>query len=977
MALGRIGALGPLVAWSTESAAIELGPLRQQAVLAAMALRANRPISTSELLSWVWGEQVPSSGEQVVHTYVYRLRRLIEPDAEHGRYRLLVRESNGYTLRLASDQFDVTQFENTVSRADVTEDPAVASDLLAEGLRLWRGEPLAGLPGPFLAAQRLWLAEHRLSVHLQKTDIDLRLGRAAEVLPDLVSLVDEHPLNEKIAGLLMTALARAGRQNEALAVFLKLRKRMVNELGVEPGRELQQLHSALLRGADARPVPAQARVLLADPVGRPVQLPRDVTNFTGRAEVLRNIVALLDGHARDQVVPVVAISGRPGVGKTTLAVHAAHRIRARFPDGQLYLSLRGTCTQPMAPADALDYLLRSLGVDGRNIPGSTEERSALFRSRLAERRVLVLLDNARDEQQVRPLLPGTVGSAVLVTGLRPLVALDGITTVQLDSFKVDDSVTLLRSIVGAKRVDAERDAAVRIAEFCAQLPLALHIAAGKLVARPHWSLRRLAEMLADERSRLDDLAIADRAVRSSIALSEQLLDDEHVRAFHLLSRLDLPVLDLTAAAALLDVDRRTAQRTVEVLVDHQLLDVVGADAVGDLRVRFHDLIRLYSRDRATETISDTEWAAALGRVLSAYLSLAEIADEALPVTTAVLSRGTAPRVAKPDRVVAEWIRRDPTSWFSAEELSLTLLIEHACQTGFESSAWELAEALTTYAVLKSRWDVWRRTSEMALAAARRVGDRHGEACMVASLAKIGVDRVTVTAARSELDRALDLFAALGDRRAQGRVLKEIAQCSMHAGDVETAIDEIRAAMVISESVDDIQVTADDLLALGQMFVLAGRYPGAMDALSQAAAVCRKLAKPRGEAMAMWQLAAALTALGRPADAAENLRAALAMLEPIGDLRGQACILRDLGDLSELDERAHDPARYLRRCLEICEQIGELRFRAQAEYRYGKLELRRGSRAEATVWLRRSLDTWTRLGDGAGIAEVTNLLEAMS
>lgn len=614
MTLARIALLGTVEAWAADGRRVDLGTPRQQAVFAVLSLRANTPVAADSLLEAVWGSDYPASGVQLVQAYIHRLRRAIDFDAREGRAHGTIRTVNhSYVLSLPPAAMDLVSFEQQTARAAqarTSGQPKLARDLLADALRMWRGEPLAGLSGPLLDHERERLLERYRAAQHDLLELELQLGHHREVVAELSGMVTEDPLQERLVELLMLALYRSGRRRDALALYGRTRRLLDDELGVRPGPGLRQLHMQILR-ADAV---AGSVLLPAGPRSEPApaQLPRDIDEFIGREVETASLVGVLSATAG---TPVAVVYGRPGIGKTTLAVHVAHRARGVFSSGQLYVDLRGTSAGPVEPDAALEYLLRSLGIAPADLPKSLAERAALFRTWLAGRRMLVLLDDAASAEQVRPLLPAGPGPAALITSRHPLADLDGIRQVHLDSFDRGDGLRMLRAVVGEHRVDTEPAAARDIITACAGLPLAIRIVAGKLATSPQWPLQHVAAVLSEEGRRLDALSSTDRAVRTSIAQTADTLAPSQRHAFMLLSLVDITELDIASVAALLDTDERTATDIIDGLVASQLVDAAPHGPARQLRLRFDALVRLYAREQAGQHLDRAAIRAAIVRLL--------------------------------------------------------------------------------------------------------------------------------------------------------------------------------------------------------------------------------------------------------------------------------------------------------------------------------------------------------------------------
>ncbi|MCP2352858.1 AfsR/SARP family transcriptional regulator [Nonomuraea roseoviolacea] len=584
----RIGLLGTVRA-SRGRHEIPLGTPRQRAVLALLALDAGRTVSMERLIAALWGEQPPAGARGLVQGYVSRLRQVL---ARAGV--TIVHGPQGYLLGLAAEQVDLHEFRLLVARARATETDEAQAAGMRSALALWRGEPLTGITGgELLDRLRDTLSEERLAVTEECLNAETRAGRDAVLIPELIALVATHPLREGLVGLLMVALCRVGRRADALDRYEHTRRHLSEELGLDPGPELRQLRQRILRG-DARMARAP-RLSAAAPAAVPAQLPPEAGPFTGRHQEL----SVLDEIAvRGEAAAVAMVTGAGGVGKTALAVHWGHRVRSLFPDGQLYVNLHGCSPErPLPPIEALGRLLRALGVPPERVPDTVEEASAAYRSLLADRRVLVVLDDAGGVDQVRPLLPGGRRCVTVVTSrdrLTGLVARDGAVPVPLGMLMPEEAVALFDAILGSRRLAAEPAAARELARLCGYLPLALRIAAAAIVAAPGRDIAGQARRLT--RARLPILALHDdphAAVRGAFDLSYRRLDPPSRRLFRLLGLLPWPAFTRSEAAALIGAGAEAADRLLSRLSAAHLIEECGPG-----RYTFHDLIREYARERA-------------------------------------------------------------------------------------------------------------------------------------------------------------------------------------------------------------------------------------------------------------------------------------------------------------------------------------------------------------------------------------------
>jgi transcriptional regulator with XRE-family HTH domain len=581
-----------------------------------------------------------------------------------------------------------------------------------------------------------------------------------------------------LGGLVRAHRGRLRLTQEELAERAGLSERTLRNL--EGGRIHRPYPDTIRRLADALELTGrhrdqfQAAARGATPGLRPEGmvpslLPPSVSDFTGREEEVADVLGLLatDGLEVAKAVVISAVAGKPGIGKTTLAIHVAHRLRSEYPDGQLYVNLQGAQPQHLEPGEVLVRFLRALGMDGSSIPADLEERAERYRTLLADRQVLVVLDNAAGEAQVRPLLPGSPTCRVLVTSRVRLTGLEGARLVDLDVLPPQAAVELLARVAGPARITADPDAAAAIVGYCGRLPLAIRIAGARLAARPAWSLARLGERLADERRRLDELAAGDLEVRASIALSYRALSEQQQRVFRRLGLLEAPDFPAWVAAALLDLHPSRGDELIDGLVDAQLLEVAGEDAAGQLRYRFHDLLRVYARERAAAEDPGQDQDAALARAFGGWLALAETADRRLPSPTVGVAHGTAPRwpstAPHGDGGAASVAPADPLAWFEAERVALVTAVAQAANRGMEELAWDLAGLLLGFLSVRNHLDDWRWTHDVALAAAERGGDRRGQAYMLRGLGQFSVECDDLQGASARLEQALALFDTLDDR----------------------------------------------------------------------------------------------------------------------------------------------------------------------------------------------------------------------
>ena len=555
---------------------IPIPAAKHRVVLATLLMRPNEVVHTGALADRLWGDLRPPSAHKTIQGYVARLRRRLGEG-------LIETRAPGYLAVVPPGSLDLQRFDQLVAEADRVTDPGLRSALLSSALALWRGEPLADIPSEL--TQRIdaaRLAEARIHVLGKRVDADLRLGKHTALIPELRELVGEHPYHEDFARQLIVALHHSGRRADALAVYRTTRENLVGDIGVEPSRRLNSIHDLVL-SSDAG----------APPRVPPAQLPPGIADFVGRKQELETLRSFLTSSGAS---PIACVSGPGGIGKTTLAVHTGQALRADYPDGRLYADLATA-----GPFDILGGFLEALGVEGSALPATLTGRNGLFRTMAADRKLLLLLDNASTEEQVRPLLPGGTGSATIITCRVTLAGLAGARHLQLGPPPIRDAVELLARIAGPDRVDAEPSQAAEIARLCGCLPLAMRIIGGRLILRPHRGLSWLLARLADERERLDELAVGDLAVRANIDVSYHLLDDDDRLALRALGKLGPPTFTARSAGPSLGVGTEKAGAILDSLADHQMLEIMPRESGKDPEYRFPELIRLFAHE-----LPDTE-----------------------------------------------------------------------------------------------------------------------------------------------------------------------------------------------------------------------------------------------------------------------------------------------------------------------------------------------------------------------------------
>ncbi len=926
----RFSLLGPLEVRDS-SGPVPLGAPKLRALAGMLLCHPGAVLAREQLITALWGDDPPRTAAKNLSVYVYHLRRALGDD---GR---ITHRGGGYTLLVRPDELDAQRFEALAvrgRRALAAGQRAQAGGILRDALALWRGPALADLRDvAALHGEAARLDERRLAVLGERIDADLAAGLHADVIAELTSLVADQPLREQFQAQLMLALYRAGRRADALEVYQQARATTVGRLGIEPGPALQRLQRAVLSADPALAPLSEAGVTATAPetAGRLAQLPPTTADFTGREEQVEILGRLLTGRpgtADDGPPPAVVVSsvaGQGGVGKTALAVHVAHQVKGQFPDGQLYLNLGGMSGQPADPAEVLDWLLRALGVDGSVIPDGLAERAALYRMRLDGRRVLVVLDDAVNESQVRPLLPGSPSCAVLVTSRARLGVLEGIRLVDLGVLDPDQAVTLLGRILGMDRVVAEPAAARRIVHLCGLLPLAVRVAGSRLAGRRHRTLAWLAGELADERRRLDVLAHGDLEVRASLALSYQALAPAQQRAFRLLGLAPAPDFAAWAASALLDVPMERAEQLLEELFDAQLVEVASTGPLG-VRWRFHDLLRVYARELADEH----ERGAAVERLLGTCLTLAEEARQQGISSAYFHLRGQARRRPLAPGPVAGLLA-DPGAWFERERRFLAGAVELACVTGLTGPAWELANALGGLFDLAECLDDWRHVVELALAAVDAAGDRRGEAALRCQLAWRDAKRDLPAAAIEGFERARTLFQQIGDCHGEAVADASVGVLHVPLGRYDVAAERLPRVLPVLREAGDLQVQAFVLRGMGTLHLDLGRAGEAVDCFAEALELARRTGYRYAEANILRWLAAARMDQGHADEAMGLAEECMDVFRQLGSRVGEAIALLVQGKLDVRLGRLGPAMAVLTRCLLIAEEAGDVVTQAEARH----------------------------------------------
>jgi DNA-binding SARP family transcriptional activator len=904
------------------SESVPVPPGRQQTILGALLLDANRVVSGDWLIEAIWDGDPPSTARSQVQNCVSALRGIFR---RLGVPNPIVTSPPGYLMRVPDHLLDIGVFGQSVARAAAAERAErleEAVDLLREALALWRGPVLGGEVSRPLRGRAARLDEERLGVLEERIDLDLRLGRHRRLVGEVSGLVEEYPLRERLRGLLMLALYRCGRPAEALAVYRAGRAVKVANVGLEPGKELKRLHAAILAEDDAL-LPGRPRPGDADPksMSVPHQLPSGIADFVDRDALIEQAESVLSGeNERAPAVRILVITGKAGVGKSTLAVHVAHRMHAdHFADGQLYCNVAGMRGTPATPADVLGRFLRALGVPGASIPDDLDERAEMYRTLLDGRRMLIVLDDVTAEPQIVPLLPGSDQCAVIVTSRARLTGVPGARLLEVDTLSTSQAVRLIGNVIGPDRVREEATAADALVRLVGGLPLAVRILAVRLAARPHWSLATMLERLADDRRRLDELSYGDMGVRASLRLTYDALPPHAARLFRLLGLVAAESLPMWVVAALLDDDTARSTDALELLVDSQLVDVTAVNRHGQPRFVFHDIIRLFARELLADHQEDQAGTTALERVLAGWLAQVERAHRKIYGGDFTVLRGSAPRLWL-DGGHMNSVVEDPLAWLDTERQNLCLAVGQAADRGLSELSWELAVSLVTLFEANSYFDDWQQTHLRALRAVRKADNRRGEAALLCSLGSLHLSRNRLAPARSVLPKALELFEELGDTHGTAMTLRNLSLLYYGEGDAARSADACRLALDGFQQEGDLIGRAHVLGQVARIDLDAGRYESAVDRLNTALAICRQVNVPRVEAQTRHRLGEVLFRQRRYDQAKLVMGDVLAAVRSDGDLVGEGYALHTLGLIcSELGDKA-ESERLLRAAIDIRERI---------------------------------------------------------
>jgi DNA-binding SARP family transcriptional activator len=879
-------------------AAVPLGSPRRRALLAVLLAAANETVAASSLIAELWPADPPRNALANLRTYASELRRQLPAEVAA---RISTR-NGGYQLEVRPGEFDLWLLRDGYQQARAAldrADPAAAVTAL-EPLQplLAAGGAFAGVAaGPVLEAARTGIADECRNARETYFEACIKTGSRPEVISALRTHVRRNPLGEHGYALLMTALSQAGENASALEVYQQARQLLVTELGIEPGGELQEIQQSILRGEvtpGAAGAPGPAGASTASALGapfRPFQLPPDVPDFAGRHDAVKTVAGLLCAGSAGAWPAVASVTGMPGTGKSTLAVHVAHQLRDEFPDGQIYLDLGGDDLGTVDPHGALGQVLAGLGFAPAAIPATPAGRAAMLRSVCAGRRMLLVLDNVQTAGHVLPLFPASPSCGLLITSRSLLAGLQCWPNVELTPLGPEEGVELLASVIGPGRVRAEPDAAARVAELCAGLPLAIRIAGTRLASRGHQSLSWLAARLDDEQTRLDELAVTGVALRSSFDLAYRGLDDGQQRALRILGMLGLPDFGAWLGAAALGTTVREAEDLIDGLVQARLLTVTAGRALDVPRFRFHQLFRLYIRDVTAAAGSPAEAREAVCRAYRASLAAAAAMDQRLRchVPLATSDRASAPAVQLPEPA-------DPASWFATEHATLVAAVHGAAERGWHDLAWDLALTLQRYLESHHHLRDWDAAASAGLAAAQASGSALAEAAMLCSLGECHLVQDEHDAAAGTFSAAFALAAGAtaADQRARARALLGLSCVYAARGQLAESAAAARTAIELADDELDRGFVAEAWMGLGATQHLQGEFAAASASFQRALAGFAAAGDRMNQAILLVNMGSTGTAAGRPAEAERWCRQAAVICQQIGFRNGEGFAYAGLG-----------------------------------------------------------------------------------
>ncbi|MFL6120413.1 BTAD domain-containing putative transcriptional regulator [Actinophytocola sp.] len=892
----------------------------------------------------------------------------------------------GYLLDIPTSDLDTEEFTHLTATArtkadagDLTE----AAAILRQGLALWRGPALADVDSELVQRAAAKFEDARLSAIEERIRLDLALGRHQSLNGELATLVDEHPLRERLAEFRMLALYRSGRQADALEVGRRTRAVLVEELGVDPGPDLQKLEAAILNRdpmLDLRTtvvVEPPAHELVPErqpapaPLSSPRQLPGSIADFIGREDNIEEIKQLLSGDPTDSyALRIVSISGRGGVGKSSLAIRVAHELASAFPDGVLFGNLQNP-GEGDPTSELLARFLRALGVNGPSIPEGLYERAQLYRSKVAGRRLLVVLDDVTNEEQALPLLPGDPSCAVITTSRMRLSGLSGAHWVDVDEFDTDGAMDLLVKIIGPARVRAEEDAAAELVRLCGGLPLALRIVGARLSSRPHWQIASLVRRLLDQARGLDEFSFRGVGLRLNIDQTYRGMNAAAQRLFRLFTVVRAAEFPEWTAAALLDMDPIDATDVLESLVDVRLLDTI--EYPGErVRYRFHSLVRIYANEQLMEVESEAERTAALTRVLGGWLALAEDTHRKEYGGDYTILHGDAPRWRPPDDGYGV-PERNPMDWWAAERGSLVAAVRQAASVGMDELCWDLSLTLVTFFEARGYFDDWRESAQLGLAVCESTGNRTGTAAMLYSLGTMHMYQKRLPEAEQQFQLATKMFEVDGNVHGLALVRRNLALIDGLSGKSRAMLAKYQDALSMMRQVGDRMGEAHILRSVANYWAQEGDHETARTMLEESLAICQEVECLRGEAQVLHRMAYLHLKTGEVELASLEFNQVLLIVRAIGDRIGHVYGLYGLGVVRWREGQLDGAESAFELALSAAKEIRERLIEGQALCALGGIRLARGDAGTGIAQLEEAGRLFAELGSSLLHAKTLILL----
>ncbi|MFI2237481.1 AfsR/SARP family transcriptional regulator [Streptomyces chrestomyceticus] len=897
-----------------------LGSLKERTLLAALSVDAGRPVPLDTLISRLWDDHPPAKARAGLHSYAARLRRRLRAGS---RSAALTQQAHAYTLDVDPGKVDCHHFRNLATRARAladTGDDAGALALFEQAETLWRGEPLCGLYGLWAEGVRARLAGHRLAATLRRIAIELHQGRFAELAAELTALWEQHPTDEDLVAHLMIANYGCGRQADALRTYETTRRRLGAELGTDPGEALTRIHRHILDGAPVarlldRCEPPHA--IAPAPGARQAPVPDNLPShgeLVGREEELRFLMAapVQDGA----VIALQAISGMGGIGKSLLAVHLARRLQQRYPDGRIHLDLcaHAPGRPPLTPQAALASLLRVLGVPADGIPRGLDELTSLWRSLLSDRRAVIVLDDAAGPEQVRPLLPVGSRSLTVVTSRRRMAGIPGLRPVFLDVLPPEDAATLFVRLVGPERAGDPGEVAA-VVRLCGRLPLALEIAAGRLVSRPSWTTGHLIQRLSRRHGRLGEIRDVYRDIARVFEMSYHTLDDGQRSVFRLLALHPGPQFGPHAAAALTGLPLPATERIIETLLDAHLIQEPEAD-----RYQYHDLIAEYALTLATEDPPEAR-EAALHRLSAFYLSAADRADR---LVNPRRSRLDVPHPADPE-LLPRWSKaQEARDWLAAEQQALLAAERHARTHGAPDRAAWFGHVLAVFLDTEGHWAEAEHIHRHAALHWQQCRDRRAEARAQTELSTMHAHAARYTQAEAAGRRALELARAVHDTETEAEALQQLGVLHWHRGEYRLMLSVQRAALELRQKSGDRWHQARGTNNLGIAYLHLGDHATAMQHFRQALTMFREINDKRGETQSLNNLAESQLHMGEQESARISFSQALAISVESGSRSEQAIARINLASTFHMPKELTEALELYAEALRTFQQLGDRR-----------------------------------------------------